>query len=74
MRGTILGVPMIRIIVYWGLYRGPIVYGNYHMFLLIKMPLDGFESRNKGSSFWFAYVFHKISPGMPVLLKKRPPF
>ena len=31
IRGTILGVPIIRIIVYWGLYRGPLIMGNYHI-------------------------------------------
>ena len=29
--GTFLGVPIIRIIVYWGLYWGPLILGNYHM-------------------------------------------
>ena len=31
IRGTILGVPIIRIIVFWGLYWGPPILGNYHM-------------------------------------------
>ena len=30
IRGTFLGVPIIRIIVYWGLYWGPHILGNYH--------------------------------------------
>ena len=30
IRGTMLGVPIIRIIVYWGLYWGPLILGNYH--------------------------------------------
>ena len=30
--GTILGVPIIRTIVYWGLYWGPPILGNYHMY------------------------------------------
>ena len=29
--GTILGVPIVRTIVYWGLYRGPLILGNYHI-------------------------------------------
>ena len=29
--GTILGVPIIRIIIYWGLYWGPPIYGNYRL-------------------------------------------
>ena len=31
IRGTIWGVPIIRIIVFWGLYWGPPILGNYHM-------------------------------------------
>ena len=31
IRGTILGVPIIRIIVYWGLCWGPLILGNYHV-------------------------------------------
>ena len=29
--GTFLGVPIIRIIIYWGLYWGPLILRNYHM-------------------------------------------
>ena len=28
---TLLGVPIIRIIVFWALHRGPLILGNYHM-------------------------------------------
>ena len=31
IRGTILGVRIIRIIIYWGLYWGPLILGNYHI-------------------------------------------
>ena len=31
--GTFVGVPIIRIIVYWGLYWGPLLLGNYHFLL-----------------------------------------
>ena len=31
IRGTLLGVPIIRTIVFWGLYWGPPILGNYHM-------------------------------------------
>ena len=31
IRGTFLGVPMIRILVFWGLRWGPLVLGNYHV-------------------------------------------
>ena len=26
-----MGVPIVRIIVYWGLYWGPPILGNYHL-------------------------------------------
>ena len=29
-RGTILGVPIMWIILLWGLYWDPLIYGNYH--------------------------------------------
>ena len=29
--GTFLGVPIIRSIVFWGLYWGPLILGNYHV-------------------------------------------
>ena len=31
IRGTLLGVPMIRIIVFWGLYLGAPILGNYQI-------------------------------------------
>ena len=31
IRGTFLGVPIVRIIVFWGLYWGPPILGNYHI-------------------------------------------
>ena len=31
IRGTFLGVPILRIIIFWGLYWGPLVSGNYHI-------------------------------------------
>ena len=33
IRGTFLGVPIIRILVFWGLYWGPFILGNYYMTL-----------------------------------------
>ena len=35
IRGTILGVPIIRTIIFWGLYWGPLILGNYHMLLAV---------------------------------------
>ena len=37
IRGTILGVPIIRTIVFWGLYWGPLNLGNYHIEVCIRM-------------------------------------
>ena len=31
IRGTFLGVPIIRIIIFWGLDWGPPILGNYHL-------------------------------------------
>ena len=31
IRGTLLGVPIVRIIVHWGLYWGPLILENYHI-------------------------------------------
>ena len=31
IRGTILGVPIIRTIVFWGLNWGPLNFGNHHI-------------------------------------------
>ena len=31
VRGTFLGVPIIRTIMFWGLYWGPLIVGNYHI-------------------------------------------
>ena len=31
IRGTILGVPIIRTLVFWGLHWGPPILGNYHI-------------------------------------------
>ena len=41
--GTFLGVPAIRTIVFWGLYWGPLILGNYHM------------SRDCRTRFWLRY-------------------
>ena len=31
IKGTLLGVPVLRIIVFWGLYWGPLILRNYHI-------------------------------------------
>ena len=34
IRGIILGVPIIRTIVFWGLYWGPPILGNYQIIIM----------------------------------------
>ena len=36
IRGTFLGVPMMRTIVYWGLYWGSLILGNYPIGIMQK--------------------------------------
>ena len=38
IRGTILGVPITRTIVFWGLHWGPLILGNY----MYHIGLGGF--------------------------------
>ena len=38
IRGTILGVPIIRIIVFWGVYWGPLILGNYQISWVLQPP------------------------------------
>ena len=42
IRGTFLGVPILRIIVYWGLYWGTLILGKYHI-LLMGAPLHALD-------------------------------
>ena len=37
IRGIFLGVPIIRTIVFWGLYWGPPILGNYHIILIFQL-------------------------------------
>ena len=37
--GTILGVPIIRIIVLWGLYWGPLILGNYQISKSLRIEI-----------------------------------
>ena len=38
--GTILGAPIIRTIIFWGLYWGPLILGNYKisLFHIFRVP------------------------------------
>ena len=38
IRGTILGVPIIRILEYWGPYWGLLILGNYHICIMWGPP------------------------------------
>ena len=40
IRGTILGVPRIRTIVFWGLYWGPPILGNYRVLFGVPHNAD----------------------------------
>ena len=40
--GTILGVPIIRTIKYWGLYSGPPILGNYRIISGLGFGTSGF--------------------------------
>ena len=31
IRGTFWVVPIMRIVVYWAVYWGPVILGNYHL-------------------------------------------
>ena len=38
IRGTFLGVPIIRTLIYLGLYWGPLILGNYHIAPVLREP------------------------------------
>ena len=40
IRGTFLGVPIIRTIVFWCLYLGPPVLGNNHILQVSRYPVQ----------------------------------
>ena len=54
IRATILGVPKIRIIVFWGLYWGPPLLGNYHIpYSSPNLSWTIFDIRERGVvEFW----------------------
>ena len=37
----VLGVPIIRTMILWGLYRGPLISGNYHVAAAHEGRYDG---------------------------------
>ena len=44
--GYFFGIPIIRILVFWGLYWGPLILGNYHVHVLLR-HLASFELWSK---------------------------
>ena len=40
IRSTFLGVPIRRTIVFWGLYWGPLLLGNYHFSLVTSLNIE----------------------------------
>ena len=40
IRGTLLGVTIIRLVVFWGLFWGPLVLGNSHIPGLSENQMD----------------------------------
>ena len=50
IRGTFLGFPIIRTIVFWGLYWGPLILGNYQIGKAIALHVEVFKgARSRGS-------------------------
>ena len=50
IRGTILGVPIIRTKLFLGLYWGPLILGNYHLEvegLRRKFPVSGLRDSGR---------------------------
>ena len=55
IRGTLLGVPIIRIIVFWGLYLGPLILGNYQIKKL--QGINGLNASTSAAVGMLAVVF-----------------
>ena len=47
IRGTLLGVLIIRIIVFWGLYWGPLFLGDYHIGVNFRDPVQEEDSTGR---------------------------
>ena len=53
IRGTFLGVPIIRNIVYWGLHWGPLFYKPQHTISLnLRTPSEGQLAFENQTTFW----------------------
>ena len=60
IRGTFLGVPIIRTIVFWSLYWGTLILGNYHLWSLEGMPSS---SLNIVEGFLVGLKAARLNPG-----------
>ena len=56
-RGTFLGVPIIRTIVYWGLYWDTLILGNYYINALWGFKVSGFLGDRGFGGLGFRVVF-----------------
>ena len=65
IRGTLLVVPIMRIIVFWGLEQGPPIYGNYHILGLIGLGVGVQGLSFKGTKSKFEFLSYQ-GPGSVV--------
>ena len=49
IKGTILGVPIIRTIVFWSLCRGPLILGKYRLGLKEAWGYIGVNGKENGN-------------------------
>ena len=76
IRGTSLGVPMMRTVVFWGLYRGPLILGNYRIAWSFLPRHRGLQAQN---SSWYSLAFFSshvrcrgVRSGCGLLFKRAP--
>ena len=50
IRGTILRVPIVRIILFQGLYWGPLILGNYHLGIITPLGPRWANGKENGKS------------------------
>ena len=62
IRGTILRVPIIRTIIYWGLYWGRPILGNYH---LIKQEFGASSDVSSICSSMFELFLRALAASRP---------
>ena len=63
IRGTFLGVPIIRIVIFYGLYWGPLIWGNYPL----QSAADPFKTTvETGRTQNVAYTDSRSHPSLSV--------